>query len=149
MLSHVLKAICTVRFCVKFVSSHSILIPAFDIKSDIKTASARICHRDYDRSRVLLVLNYHLPSLLSSRGFNVSNTFYGNRPRRCDPAGPVCYEILIFPSKLSKDSFFLLSVASAYTFIVVPISAWPMISCITLMLVSFSQNRVQNVCRRL
>ena len=55
--------------------------------------------------------------------------------------------ILILPSRDAKASNFFFCVASLYTSIVVLISAWPIISCTTLRLVSFSQNRVQNFWR--
>ena len=89
------------------VSSCTVFVFAFDIKTDIKQKAP------------------------------------GDNPST--PANTMSYDILILPSKLLIASFFLLSVASAYMFIVVVISLCPIISCITLILVSFSQNRVQNV----
>ena len=63
-------------------------------------------------------------------------------------ASPLFHRILILPSSPAKDSIFLFFVASLYMSIVVVISACPIISWIIFRLVSFSQKRVQNVCRK-
>lgn len=63
-------------------------------------------------------------------------------------ASPLFHRILILPSSPAKDSIFLSFVASLYMSIVVVISACPIISWIIFRLVSFSQKRVQNVCRK-